>query len=498
MKRLYKIQLYFLVTVFAIISCTEDLKLEPISQISNSSFWKTENDANGALYGMYARFRPQTENLFLWGELRSNDFGVSVGGEPINQGILYRNTLNASSPLSTWLGIYSVIHDTNLILKYVPSIKFASDANKNNVLAQAHTMRAFCYFVLVRTWGGVPLVDVPTEGFSEESQRARASVEEVFAFIKKDLDDAIALYPNNNFPSGRFTWSKPAANTLMADVYLWTGKRLNGGAADFTVALNALNDVETSDVTLLSNFASVFDYTNKGNKEILFAVRYRDQESAESFPYDQSFIHPQAMPNASDLDDATEAVLSGGRGYSYLQVQPHVRSLFIEGKDQRRDATFKEIYVYAGGYPSGVKTYFTSIQTKFDGVLISGQRFWYDDFIIYRYGDVLLMKAEAKNALGQDPSADINKIRQRAYGTFFPEFEFVNGTKEQNDAEILKEWLLEKAFEGRYWWDVVRFGKAFEVVPSLQDKVGQDHLLLFPIPQATLSIEPKVEQNPGY
>ena len=173
MKRFYKIQLYFLVTVFAIISCTEDLKLEPISQISNSSFWKTENDANGALYGMYARFRPQTENLFLWGELRSNDFGVSVGGEPINQGILYRNTLNASSPLSTWLGIYSVIHDANLILKYVPSIKFASEANKNNVLAQAHTMRAFCYFVLVRTWGGVPLVDVPTEGYSEESQRCR-------------------------------------------------------------------------------------------------------------------------------------------------------------------------------------------------------------------------------------------------------------------------------------------------------------------------------------
>lgn len=497
MKNINKISLVALAAFFSIISCTEDLKLEPISQISNSSFWKTENDANGALYGMYARLRTQTNNLFLWGELRSNDFGPSVGGEPINQGILYRNTLNASSPLSTWLGMYTVIHDANLILKYVPDITFSSAEKKNDILAQAHTMRAFCYFTMVKTWGGVPLVTAPTEGYSEESQRERASVADVFALIKKDLDDAIALYPNNTIPAGRFVWSKPSANTLKADVYLWTGKLLGGGNADFTTALNALNDAETADIALLDDFESVFDYDNKGNKEILFAIRHMDQESGETI-YDQSFIHPQAMPNASDLDPETQQVLSGGRGYSYLQVQPHVRSQFVADKDQRSDVTFHEIYIYDGGYPAGTMTYYTTIQTKFDGVLIAGQRFWYDDYIIYRYGDVLLMKAEAKNALGQDPSADINKLRERAYGAFYPEFEFVNGTQEENDAEILKEWLLEKAFEGRYWWDLIRFGKAFELVPSLQDKVGQDHLLLFPIPQSTLSIEPRVTQNPGY
>ncbi|MDP2336058.1 MAG: RagB/SusD family nutrient uptake outer membrane protein, partial [Bacteroidota bacterium] len=122
----------------------------------------------------------------------------------------------------------------------------------------------------------------------------------------------------------------------------------------------------------------------------------------------------------------------------------------------------------------------------------------YDDYVIYRYGDILLMKAEAKNALGQDPSADINKVRQRAYGTNYPQFVFVNGTKAQNDDLILKERLLETAFEGHYWWDLLRFGKAFELVPSLQSQVGKDYLLLFPIVQSTLSIEPKVKQNPGY
>jgi len=497
MKKLYKISISFLVVFLLVSSCTKDLNLEPISQISATSYWKTENDANGAISGMYARFRTQSGNMFLWGELRSNDFGPSVGGEPVAHGVLYRNTLNASSSLPTWLGLYTVIHDANLILKYVPNIKFASETNKNSILAQALTTRAFCYFVMARTWGGVPLVDIPTEGSSESNQRERATIEQIFSFIKKDLDAAITLFPNNSFPVGRFAWSKPAANAVKADVYLWTGKRMNGGNSDFTTALAALNEVETSDVSLLNNFASIFDYTNKGNKEIIFAVRYKDQESGESAPYDQSFLHPQSMPNSKDLDPSTIAVLSGGRGYSYLQVQPHIRNQFNE-KDQRRDASFKEIYIYTGGYPAGVKTYYTTIQTKFDGVIISGQRFWYDDYVIYIYGDILLMKAEAKNALGQDPSTEINKVRQRAYATDFPQFVFVNGTKVQNDALILKERLLETAFEGHYWWDLLRFGKAFELVPSLQSQIGKDYLLLFPIEQSTLSIEPKVNQNPGY
>jgi hypothetical protein len=108
------------------------------------------------------------------------------------------------------------------------------------------------------------------------------------------------------------------------------------------------------------------------------------------------------------------------------------------------------------------------------------------------------MKAEAKNALNQDPSTEINLVRQRAYGTAYSAHIFVNGTKDVNDAAILKERLLELAFEGKRWYDLVRFGKAFELVPSLQAKAGQTNLLLSPINNATLALEPKVTQNPGY
>src|SRR5690606_14948407 len=109
-----------------------------------------------------------------------------------------------------------------------------------------------------------------------------------------------------------------------------------------------------------------------------------------------------------------------------------------------------------------------------------------------------LLRAEVKNALGMDPSDEINAIRQRAYGTHYVDHVFVSGSREQNDEAILQERLLEFLLEGKRWWDLIRFGKVFELVPSLQDRAGQDHLLLFPIPEVTLALEPLVEQNPGY
>src|SRR5690606_14301315 len=97
-------------------------------------------------------------------------------------------------------------------------------------------------------------------------------------------------------------------------------------------------------------------------------------------------------------------------------------------------------------------------------------RIFTDDVVIYRYADLLLMKAEAKNALGQDPSDEMNEIRRRAYRDKFAEHIFVNGTKEENDEAILQERLFELTFEAKRWWDLIRFGKAFEKVPSLQGR----------------------------
>ena len=113
--------------------------------------------------------------------------------------------------------------------------------------------------------------------------KERTPIVDVFTFIKEDINEAVSLFPDNSFPSGRNRWSKPAAIALKADIYLWTGKRMNGGNDDFTVALNALNDIKTNDIELLPDYKNVFDFDNKGNKEIIMSVNWNNDETGNNY-----------------------------------------------------------------------------------------------------------------------------------------------------------------------------------------------------------------------
>lgn len=474
-------------------SCTKDLDVAPTSLITVASFWQKEDDARGALYGMYIRLRSEAvTNLFVMGETRSETLTSALVGT-LNFERYYQNSLDANmGTLVTWQTMYSVINAANLLIKYTPNIKFSSEASKNDILAQAYTTRAFMYYAMVRTWGPLPLRTEPIEGYDAQTiQIGRSSEQEVFTLIKSDLDKAISLYSTNTIPTGRSVWSKPSANALKADVYLWTGKRLNGGQADFTTALEACNAVQTADASLLPNFADIFSYTNKGNKEILMAVRFVALESVDNF-YFNGYVANGAIP--TNLETSSVSALGVPGGNSVWSPTALVRSQFTTD-DLRRDATFRELYTTDA---TGTRRLYTPIIVKGTGTVDNNVRYFASDVILYRYADLLLLKAEAKNALGQDPSTEINLVRQRAYGARTSAHVFVNGTKDQNDEAILQERLLELSYEGKRWWDLRRFGKVFDKVPSLQSKKGQDNLLLFPISITTLSLEPKVTQNPGW
>ena len=256
MKRIKRILTYSAVMM---VSClpVRKLELDPVSRFLTSRFWKSEGD-DGALNGMYVRLRTQANgNLFAWGEMRSEVLDRSLGGVAGMQ-IFYLNELDRSNVgassangfvVCTWQGMYTVIHDANLLLKYAPGITYSSDAVKNQVLAEAHAMRAYAYFVLTKTWGALPMVTEPTEGYNPEViMKERSSKEDIMKMIKSDLEASLALFPNANFKSGRNLWSKPAVNALKAEVQFMDRKTMGGGANDFRTALTAIDEVEKADV----------------------------------------------------------------------------------------------------------------------------------------------------------------------------------------------------------------------------------------------------------
>ena len=492
MKRTYKISVLLAAFILVLTSsCREELNIKPTSLISTVSFWTTEDDAKGVLNGMYVNLRNVSQGLFMVGEQRSEIYQGGAFGEGTFS--LYRNVMTADNPgHPDWSGFYRTVNSANLLLKYVPGITFKSENTKNDILAQAYTMRAFMYFVMTKTWGDLIIRTEPTEtSDAEVTLKARSPKEEVFKLIKADLEMALKLFPNNNFGTGRNTWSKPGANTLKGDVYLWTGKRMNGGAADFNTALSALNEVSKADVALLPNFADLFKFENKGNKEDIMTIRFQDLEATNYFWF--MWIINGAVP--STIDQATKNLINPiGPGQGLMVLTDLVRKQFTDD-DSRKKASFYEIFTYD---KDGKPTFYSTLSLKGTGQTDGGNRRFTSDVVIYRYAEVLLLIAEAKNALGQDPSPEMNLVRKRAYGASYPAHVFVNGSKEANDAAILQERLFELIYEGKRWWDLVRFGKAFDLVPALRDRKGQDYLLLFPIANTVLSQEPNVKQNPGY
>ena len=478
-------------SIFFLFSCTEILDVESISTITNASMWKSEDDVNGGVNGMYVRLRNSSEEIFVVGELRSDVIGSTPTSATGGWDIYYNNTLNAINPGINWQKFYTVVDAANLLIKNIPQISFQSESNKNRALAQAYTMRAFMYYVMTRTWGDLIIHTEPVVSANPDViYKERSPQADVFRLIKEDIDQAIQLFPDNNFQTGRCYWSKPATYALKADVYLWTGKRMNGGNADFTIALEALQEVVKSDVALLPEYMDIFKYENKGNREIIMAHRYQEIEVGGNY-YFQAWIGGEPP----DQDEETLNILRPYiAGNSSVFAQSSIYRNSFEPDDSRRNS-FLELY--AG--QDGQKEFFQSVCLKGSGLVKDGVRLFINDIILFRYADVLLMMAEAKNALGQDPSVEINLVRERAYKENYNSHIYTNDTQENNDDIILKERFLELSMEGgKRWWDLIRFNKAFDLLPSLQDKKGQNHFLLFPIGTAVLSLEPKVKENQGW
>ena len=208
-------------------------------------------------------------NTSYYGEDRGDSFKAGEIG-PVSVA-WSQQLLESNAP--SYRNAYGCIYHANLLFHQIENLNFEDEAEKNRIKAQCHFLRAYTYFLLVRSWGDVPIVTEPT--LSDDVELVpRSSKEDVVKLILEDLQSALSLFPEEGYRDKNYA-SKPAAYAMRADVLMWKAKVLKGGKNDFLQAIKDIGEVEKSGVGLLDEYADVFKNDNKKNKEIIFSFLFR-------------------------------------------------------------------------------------------------------------------------------------------------------------------------------------------------------------------------------
>jgi len=500
-------------------SCSASfLDVESKKESTSDNFYRTENDAWRALIGCYDGWQctsscAQCAFYFASEVMADECFGGVGNTDPRNFQVLDRFDANQSPSdmniLETeWKNYYAAVYRCNELLAHEGQISWSSEETKGTYLGECHAIRALCYFDMVRLWGNIPLFTEPVN-----ENRAQANPDEVYNVIFSDL-----LYAANNIPATAYPKSaaasndghitKYAASALLARVYLYYtgyyGKEPQVEGVTKSTVLQGLEDfiavAESEGYGLVDEFKNLWPaastswafnkstggyektctYAGDGNKEVVLAQKFNYTQDYDGNNEGNRWLVYMGL--RSYLGHAPY-----GRGWGGCTVNPKMWTAYGTG-DERRSASIinvegEGIFKDSGYEPSykdqreytgySVKKY--TPMSKWSKDEASGTWFLvdevsglgkgdfqisqYQDFIVMRYADVLLMAAELGSSNAQDY---LNKVRQRAYSSKDDEGSLVvssnyrelTATKEN----IMNERMLEFAFEGQRYWDLLRQG----------------------------------------
>lgn len=488
MKKIYCTSIGFTLFLFFLLSCDDVLDVDLKSSIVAGEFPANGEEARALLVGSYRDLKDDI-NQTVFSIDRSDAFDVGQIGTVSDAWAQNLNSGNGPN----WLRFYSALYNINSLLAQVDGLAFNTETLKAQTKAETLFLRSFYYFYLTRIWGDVPLILEPLSAADQESI-GRTPADQVISQVNSDLDEAIALFPDDGFGDKNFA-SKPAALALKAEVKMWSGKVLGGGASDFDAALSAIAMIENAGVSLIQgDFASVFSATNKKNAEIIFTIFNNRDESNNHYA---RFTTPRDINFSPELSPWVPTTISFDARHNYAPGS-RIRELFTNPDDIRRDVTFVPMYVADGDDANMEPDTINWSQNKFRGEVIDGIRRYTDDIVIYRWADMLLLRAEAYAAKNEltDALEALNQVRGRAgIGNY-------SGPIDQSavNRAILDERGRELFLELKRWWDLRRFHAdgtidIYQFVPNL---VGKNIPLYWPVNQLVIALNDKVEQTAGY
>ena len=540
--------------------CSDFLDIQPMNSTVLESYWKEKADVTAAVNGCYEALASEdvVKHMAVWGELRSENVVIGT----LNNAQKYQNTYNnlnemlkenlqQTNEMCNWSSIYNVINRCNIVCHYAPEVEQIDPnytySELKATIAEMKTIRALCYFYLIRAFRDVPYVTEPSIDDNQNYVVPASSFEVVLDSLINDLevvkDDAQRRYSVEKV-SGKSIYV-PAENNsrvtrwaiyaLLADLYLWKGdwdnvvKYCNLVMDYKTQQYNELIQMDQiSDVELFDGIPMILEavkgqqdvgntYTSvfgEGNSfESIFELYYNGNTGQENnwvSNFYGSGNNSVGLLKASDVlmdgftTDQNQIWLSQKDCRAYESLESEGTS-FVITKSTRPRASFSlqrlGIVNVNGGRRSSPNS----------------------NWIFYRLSDVMLMKAEAliQRSESDWPEAFklINNVYKRA-NNIAPEtttgslnYESYSTSRVAMEDLLFAERHREFLFEGKRWFDLVRLarrdGKTERLVSCAIRKYRQDinvikikltdpNYIYYPYAKSELKVNPLLQQNPAF
>lgn len=537
------------VAILAAVSCDGLLEEQVISNVGNN-YLNTPSGLNDGLNAAYSSFRA------WYGTERGNNFTI-FGTDTYTNGAdgafkfmnFYTSDFDTQNNhvREVWDQFYQGINTCNAVIDRAPLVEGLAENIRNQRIAEAKFIRAHHYFILTQLFGGVDLQ--LTESVIPTNSVSRSTVQQMYAAIIKDLEEAIPNLESaaRSVNYGRAT--RPAAEHLLGKVYLTKATSEAGASDDYAKAEPLLQRVVSEyGFTLLENFADVHAFGNEVNDEVVFAVQYGTNPLTNATGNNSHVFFLMEY----DVQPGMRRDTRNGRPFKRFRPTDYTYNVIFADKvnDSRYLGTFLDLYysnnpgtyntnfdqskpqvsfalgdtaIYIPGYEMSAaeratKPYQVLVPSAYNERLFPSLRKHMDpgradltqfqgvrDYIAFRLAESYLLLAEAQVRLGKitEATQNVNIVRRRAA---FPGHESameINTT--QMDMEmIMQERARELLGEQQRWLDLKRWGVLLERVKLHNPQATnlQEFHLLRPIPQNQIDRaegnEAGFPQNPGW
>ena len=555
---------------FLFLSCVDTVIL-PDNKTVDDDYWQKKSEVDAVVATAYAQLRDASaiRNMIIWGDFRSDELVVtstlpSSAAYKTALAQIYSCNIETENAFTSWYPFYSAINYCNLVLEKAEGVIAVDpdytrgdyDANKAQMLA----LRSFCYFYLTKVFHDIPVTPGAYLNSSDDLNASQANPDSVLTMCINDLQEA-SKYAISGSTYGDWRdkgyLNQDGINAILADIYLWRGS-VNRNASDYETCVKYCDKIiqakkeayeqnprrrryadEVEKDYYLSEYnnmyADIFGQTGQNADESIFELQFRNSNATNTGLDQMYFRYNNASSN----------------GYGYLKAAPIYGKVDATGNGVWANSVDQRLYEYLYDATStnteqfGVRKFVATTTAGTNNAADSKRdtrSAVYQNWILYRLTDVMLMKAEALVQLynlGGKAEGDTRNEEAFAICKFINDRALSDANKssygmkysvyrDKMEELVLAERARELCFEGKRWFDLMRYNyrhteskadltkkltesyvtnsdvffelalRKYAVPTAMKAKMRDERYLYMPINQDEVEINTNLVQNPVY